>query len=873
MIIKQDSLEAQRYGGRFPDLSVSDKEKSNPKYIKSTIDFFLDLALKEYKHNAETFCENYRFLKGDLRPSDFYEDDDVANFYHNLTDDVPLPKYVQMYSILNMPVNTMWGEYIEKPDNVVVKAFDADSRSDELEYMTNMMVEYGTKLIQSKIYQKASQQGVDLADPEVQAQLELELQRQVTEGFDTFSTQGEKWANRILEALKRDFRIRDHAGQGFRDLMTVGRNRFHVYEDNSPTGFGVENVNPKNVWKYMDINEKYLKKAIYAGLIEVKDITDIMNRFKLTEEEFEQLKDEASAKFLSSDYGESNLFNNLTGESSIRYNAGVDVHHRVPEQLYMESALMREMNGDELLMRMDGGSVMGQRHIVLTAYWQAKKKIGELTYVDQFGEEQITFVNDTYKDGSHPGQIGSVEWTYVNEWWKGVKIGNCVYIAEPLKILDYCPILGIDFDNRNSPIKSLVDLMKPYQMIFNLCMNQLWELLGKEKGVLYEINQRLIPTDKDVPYEDSLAAWLSKAEELGMVFTDDSLENVKAPSAGNTNVNKRIDLSRNQEMQSRLAICQQIKLECHALVGINPERLGGVAATQTATGTQAALSSSYSQTQIWFEAQQSVMDHVYQAIIDVAQYFESNKEVSTISYLDDTGDKAFFEIMGSELKFRDFRCLITSQSEDARKLESVRAMAQNFLQNGADFYTVSKMLVTNSLREIQEEFKKSQQKKDQQIAQANQLEQQKIQQSQEANQAQLQQDMQLEQQKMSNDNYNAQLDRISKEKIALLNAAGRDSTLLGDANSNGEADALELVARDADIRMAQKQHVLEQAKIDGQAYAQQQKIAYDSKKNQQDYSLKLKELDLKEKEIEQKKKDSENKLKIAKTNKNRYSSK
>lgn len=874
MIIKlglPEDYSINSYGTKFPDLFVSDSDKYSKKYIKSTIDYFQSYALREYKKNAETFCENYRFLKGELRAVDFYEceDEEVRGYYSDLTNDTPLPKYVQQYSILNTPINTMWGEYIEKPDNVVVKAFDADSKSEELAYMTDLMTDYGTKMIQARIYQKAAESGVDLADEQVIGQIQEELQKQVAEGLDTFSTQGEKWANRILEALKRLFNVKDASGQGFRDLMITGRNRFHIREDNTPMGFTVENANPKNVWKYMDVNEKSLKKSIYAGLIEVKDITDIMNMVKLTAKEIQQLRDESRDFYLNpGGIRESNLFTNSTGLNSINYNAGIPQPHRMQEEMFAESALTRETGGDELFMRLEGSSLVGQKHIVTTAYWQAKKKIGELTYIDQYGDEQKTFVNDTYKDGTHPGQLGDVEWTYVNEWWKGMKIGNCVYICEPLKILDYCPILGIEFDGRNSPVKSMVDLMKPYQMIFNLCMNQLWELLSKEKGVVFEFNQRHIPTDKDVPLKDSLEAWLAKADELGIVFSDDSLENMKSPSSSNTNVNRRIDLSRHQEMQSRLAICQQIKLECHALVGINPERQGGIAATQTATGTQAALSSSYSQTQIWFEAQQYVMNDVYQAIIDVAQHFESSKEVSTVSYLNDEGDRAFFEVMGDDLKFRDFCCLITSQTEDARKLESLRAMSQNLLQNGAGFYTVAKLQVTNSIREIMSGFKKNQETIEAQKAQEQQIQQQQIQQQQQTAQAQLQQQAQTEQAKIVNDNYNKQLDRVSRERVALLNASGRDSTLLNDADNNGTADALDATAMSNDIMMANKQHALEQARLNSQNAQQQAKNSQDSKKNSQEYDLKSRELDLKEKEINQRAAQAKIDLKIAKTNKN-----
>jgi hypothetical protein len=193
------------------------------------------------------------------------------------------------------------------------------------------------------------------------------------------------------------------------------------------------------------------------------------------------------------------------------------------------------------------------------------------------------------------------------------------------------------------------------------------------------------------------------------------------------------------------------------------------------------------------------------------------------------------------------------------------------LQNGADPYTISQLWITNSLRDMQSIFKKDKAHRDQIQQQEFQQKQAELQQQQQQFQAEAQQKAQTVQAEMENDNYNKQLDRLSKERVATISAAGRNEAILNDSNGNGLADALDLSAMTNQVQAAERQHQLAQAKILSDAAATQGKLVGDSEKRKNDYDLKIRELDLKEQEIKQRQKDSENKLKIAKTNKNRFS--
>jgi hypothetical protein len=192
-------------------------------------------------------------------------------------------------------------------------------------------------------------------------------------------------------------------------------------------------------------------------------------------------------------------------------------------------------------------SSFGYKYVVVRSYWISKRKIGKLIYIDDMGNEQSLIVDESYKSGTIPTQQ-SLEWGWVNEWYQGTKIGPDIYHIKPFKLLNYCPIIGTTYEVKNTEAKSLVDLMKPFQVIYNVCMNQLYKLLEKEVGKVQLMSLRHIPIPKDGDAQDALDIWEMEARNRGVVFIDDSPENLKSPSGFNQFT--ALDLTRTQEIQS-----------------------------------------------------------------------------------------------------------------------------------------------------------------------------------------------------------------------------------------------------------------------------------------------------------------------------------
>ena len=831
----KDATIRYAYLNIFPDQFKTEKEKQDESWIKNTMDYFANKSYAEYIKNRDTFVKNYDLVKGILRMEDFYQEPEVKSFTDMLTANLELPAYVKHYSILTTPINELVGELAKRPDAFRVKAFDDDSKAEELEFKTGILQEYIVSQAKQKIIEKAALEGQEISDEEIQ-QMTMD---QVKDEIDNYTSIAEKWGNHVLTAMKAEYNLKEKSEDAFRDLTISAREFYHIYEDNSKTGFNIEVANPKNTWFLTTPDRKYISDptgraqgAYAAGLVNVMELSEIIETFTwLTKEEIDHLRSSLQ------DYGlinvrESNLGSPdaVPGIDSVQYDTYDPAI--LQTRMIIESEMKENNDGlKDFLGLTSNVSSFGYKYVVVRSYWLSKKKIGKLIYIDEMGNEQSMLVDENYKSGTIPTQQ-SLEWGWVNQWYEGVKIGPDIYHIKPYKLLNYCPIIGLVHEVKNTEAKSLVDMMKPFQVIYNVCLNQMYKLLEKEVGKVYLTSIRHVPVPKDGDAQDALDVWEMEARNRGVVFIDDSPENLKSPSSFNQF--RDIDLTRTQEIQSRYNLAIQMKNECWELIGMSKQRLGTISASETATGTNTAIQQSYSQTEPLFVAHEYVLGQLYQATIDAALYTESQKPQSTISYITNDGENAFVQVNGSELKFRDLKIFLTNRPEDRQMFNEIRSLSQAVIQNGGSLYDIIELYSTNSVRQMKKVFKTLKERQEQLQDQEMQQKQQQLEQQQQIAQAQLEQAQQLQAETIANENYQKELDRINKKEVALINALGRNENATADVDNSGVADALEITRMTSEENRAAKDYEIKMQEIAGRRQAEAQKIQLEREKLQVD---------------------------------------
>lgn len=833
----------------YPDQYVPEKEKYKDKWIKINNDYFANVAYAQYMANQKEVVKNYRLLKGILTKEDFYEEEQTVSFMETLTRDMGLPAHVKHYPILNPPINTMVGELSRRPDNHHVKAYDDDSKAEELQNKTDVLQQYILEKVRNKILMKvAQQQGISpqelLASEEGQAQIQALTEEQVAEYMTTYTSTAEKWGNMTLEALKMELNLKEKSEEAFRDLLVCSRQFYQIIENNSKLGFDARVINPKNVWYLTTPDKKYTKQAYAVGTIDIMEFSEILNTFNLSMEEIDSLR--KGMEGYETNLGrESNLFNNVKGDKSVTYDTYDPLVQR--ERMLAESQVHQNTEALNTYLGLGNNvATFGSKFVVVRSYWLSKKKTGLLTYLDpDTGKPETALVDETYK--KIPEEI-SIEWGYQNQWWEGIKIGQTVYFARPYTLLNYPPIIGVVHENKNTEARSLVDLMKPFQVLYNICMNQLFGLFEKELGMVANISIRRIPKLKDGDDQDAIDAWEIMAKERGITFDDDSPENTKVP-VSNQSVARNIDLTRTKEIQSRYETAVGLKNECWELVGFNRQRLGSVLATETATGTNTALTQSYAQTEPYFSQHEYTLNEFYQALLDAAQSIEQEKPTSTLSYVNNEGTNAFVQIQGTDLKLKDLKVFVTSRAEDQRIFNELRMLAQPMLQNGASVYDIAVLYSTNSIRQMKDTFKRLKEQQDALAQSQQEIEQQRLGQEQQQFEVQLQQNEQVRQQEMLNDNYQKELDRINKKEVALINSFNKQKDNLKDQSGDGVPDILEVSRLTMDQEAARKDHLVnlskqatDRKKAEDQFNVEMEKIQLEREKLKQEKELKEKEL-------------------------------
>jgi hypothetical protein len=792
----------------YPKQFISKKEKESEHWIKSTMDYFANIAFAQYKQNV-TFRKNYRLYNGEFNFEDYNNSAEIQEMIQYLSDvpeqDPEIPQHLRHYSIVTPPINQLKGELNNRPHKYKVKAIDDDAINETIDFRTNLIKDFFLQNLYAS-----------LEGQEVSEEQRMEMEQQVQNQILDYTSTAEEWGNKLLNALKYAFNFKDKSQQAFLDFEITGKQFHHFYPDNSRIGFNYKVENPSNVWYLANRNAQLTSDCWAIGTIEVLSMSEIIERYNLTGEEVEHLNERALQNLRNNEYS--------------------PLAPALPDPQDPLWQLTFENVGDFANGGIDTNvfSFNSQHAFTcITAYWQSKKRIFKRTYMDEDGYQQEMFVSEDYKMDKEAGDV-SLEELWINEWWKGVKIGADIYIdVEPLEFIDRAPIIGIINTSRNTQGKSLLDLLKPYQVLYNICMNQLWELLEKEIGVVFLGDMKVVPRkDSNDPIETML--W--NAKNRGTLLIDTSIENTGG--AVQFNQFSRLDLTRSAEIQVRIQLAQQLRQEAYQLIGITPQRLGAVQASEAATVNNNSLQQSFAQTETWFAWHDSVMREVYQTILEIAQYIELQKPTSTLNYLNSDLENVFLRITNNELLHELF-VFVSSYAEDKQTLDQLKQLAQPAMQNGAELSEMLDLFTADSERSLRRTLQDVQKRKQAILDQQNAVQQQQLQQQQEQFEMKIQVEEQRRREEAAREDMNKELDRQNRLEVEKLRGIANEGSF------NPNVDTTDLLIK-------------------------QTQISQQISKQNFDKSMKSKEMSLKEKELQLKEKDIDTKLQIARENKNQY---
>jgi hypothetical protein len=467
-----------------------------------------------------------------------------------------------------------------------------------------------------------------------------------------------------------------------------------------------------------------------------------------------------------------------------------------------------------------------------------------------------------------------IDWIWINEVWGGIKIGPNIpsfwgmnnpggftpmYIGVdkpkigPLRFqfkgdnsLYGCklPVEGSVFSDRNTKSTALIDLMKPYQIGYNIVNNQIADILVDELGTIIMLDQNTLPRHslgEDWGKGNYAKAYVAM-KNFQMLPLDTSITNTE--NALNFQHFQKLDLSQTERLMSRIQLANHFKQQAYEVIGVTPQRMGQQIAQMTATGVEQAAASSYAQTEMFFVQHcDYLMPRVHQMRTDLAQFYHSTKPSSRLSYITTADEKVNFEINGTELLMRDLNIFCSTTANHRAVLEQLKQMAMQNNTTGASIYDLGKIVQSDSIAELNSALKSSEQKQQQQ-------KQEEMQQQQQMQEQQLQKQQEIEKMKIDAVAAEKEKDRQTEVLIAEIRAAGYGS--MADVNKNELSDYQDAMK---DIRQSEQYMAQNQLQRDKEAT----RTMLDRDKNA-----------IEREKIQAQREIADKQLQVARVNKNKY---
>lgn len=661
---------------------------------------------------------NYNLLRGKINMQDMQlvlNPDDLKAGY--------IPDRIQHYPIMNSKLNVLRGEESKRVFDFRVVVTNPLAISE---------IENNKK---NELLQRLQEEVSDTSQSEDEFNEKLEK----LNDYFTYEWQDLKEirANALLNHYIKEYDIPLIFNEGFMDAMAVGE---EIYQCDIVGGEPVvERLNPLKVRVF---------KAGYSNKVEDADIVIVEDYWSpgrvidtwydvLTQKDIkyiESLPDHIGQNTVDSmdnideRYGFVNA--NMIGDEV----TASDGFYFDPANLFPESV------GTSLLPYDLAGNLR-----VLRVYWKSKRKVKKVkSYNPETGEEEYNFYPEDYEIDRNRGEEEYSMW--INEAWEGTMIGNEIFVNMRPRLVQYnrlsnpsrCHfgIIGSIYNlNQGRPF-SLVDMMKPYNYLYDTIHDRLNKAIANNWGALVRMDLAKVPKGWEVD------KWMYYAK-VNHVLVEDSFKegnygaaSGKLAGALNNASTGGINLDQGNYIQQLVNLLEFIKMEMAEVAGITKQREGQISNRETVGGVERATLQSSHITEWLFIQHDDVKKRVLECLLETAKIALKGRSKKFQYILSDTSTR-IMEIDGDEFAEADYG-LVVDNSNGTQELNSkLDSLAQAALQTQTlSFSTITKLYTSSSLAEKQRLIEKDEQEIRQRQQQAQQ---EQLQAQQNIAQAQMQQ--------------------------------------------------------------------------------------------------------------------------------------
>ena len=633
------------------------------------------------------------------------------------------PSSIQHYPIINSKLNVLRGEESKRIFDFRVVVTNPNAISEK----ENSKKEQVYAMLQQLVAN--------------QSQSEEDYQNNLNKLGDYFTYEWQDMrevrANSLLNHYVKEYDMPLIFNEGFMDAMTIGE---EIYQCDIRGGEPViERVNPLKIRVF---------KSGFSNKIEDADIIlleDYWSPAKIIDSYYDVLTPK-DREYIESGPPATLGSTNSVGERDERL--GFINNHMIDDIIDSDEMFFDPLNmfsgaNSSLLPYDVAGNIR-----VLRMYWKSRRRIKKVKSYDlETGEEVYNFYPESYVIDKDRGEE---EWVYyINEAWEGTKIGEDIYVNMRPRPIQYnrlsnpsrCHfgIVGSIYNLNDDKPFSMVDMMKPYNYMYDAIHDRLNKVIARNWGKIVQLDLAKVPKGWNID------KWLYYAKHNNLAVIDSFKEGNIGAATGKlagamSGTSGVIDAELGNVIQGYISTLEYIKSEMSDVVGITRQREGQVSNRETVGGVErATLQSSYI-TEWLFTIHDDVKRRALECFLETAKIaLKGRKE--KFQYILSDGSMRVTDVDGDEFAEADYGLLVDNGNGVQELNQKLDMLAQAALQNQTiNFSTIMKLYSSasliekqrlvekneNDLKEAQEQAQqqqlKAQQEQAQMMAQAKELE-------------------------------------------------------------------------------------------------------------------------------------------------------
>jgi hypothetical protein len=651
----------------FPQQKVA-TEKKNDEFYKKCIDA----------------CETMLYYRSGLSRTKQIEIESNINVYKGISvpDDlekmfnpmdlegISFPSETRNYPICAPKIDLLVGEEQMRRDSWMIRSMNESAISSKQDQQIEMIMQLVQKAVSDPNYNEEQTQ-------KAIAKLGKYLKY-------NWKDATELTASRLLSYIYKEQILKKKFNDGMIDHLVTGREIYRVDEVNGEVI--IEKCDPRQIHALGYTNDFRIEDSDIVIQIHYQPVGKIIDEF------YDYLTDD-DVKYLE-------------GGIAVKRDEGVLNYSYVNPRLYFPVNLSDD---DPRLLEVDNemanyGYVgpfddKGNIRVVRTR-WRGRRKLGKLTFIDEYGDEQTDWVSENYKIDEERGE--KIEWKWINEAYEGVKLAGRIYVKYgprkfQMRHINNKSKCDLGFIGTDCGV-SMMSRMRPFQFAYNVYMRRLELLCARFGGPIIEIDTSKIPDDWE------LDKWMYYMHILGYMVVDPWNEGKKGAAlgklSGNFNTtNKAISPEIGQFIQQNIAMLQYIETQLGTIAGITKQREGSVDNRETASGVERAVTQSSHITERWFTIHEETKRRVLQACVDIAKQVYKGKNVKADFILDDMS-RVLLDFNGDDLVYTDFDIFVSSSSEDMKIRQTIEGLAQAMVQNGSSASVLVNAIKSDSIAEM-----------------------------------------------------------------------------------------------------------------------------------------------------------------------------